>query len=251
MTTMPAYFKIDGCERQFFRCAVLHSTISTEACAGNFRRAQTLSEYDVTCRQLCRRCPIGAAHQGVKLTHESPFRGASICPRCRKFTGRMIGGTRCISDYNREREFRVGKNAKGTRPTLKLEPRRLGVIVNYGDPDARYVELRAELSRDTTELALSALRVASGRVAFCRALGRPATATADFVLEMDTAAETRRAGVVMFRRAPQAPLARAAPPRGQRPRLPVIDRTPNEARHAPGARDLRAVRERLSARVSA
>jgi hypothetical protein len=250
MITTPAYFKIEGCERLFFKCAALRSTLSKEACGENCRRAQHLDERRVTCQHACRRCPIGAAHAGVKLPHESPFRGASICPRCRKFAGRMIAGMRCISCQNREYEFKKGKNAKGSKPALTLEPRRLGVIAGYGEPDAKFIELRAEHTKDAIELALVALRAAAGRSAFCRAMRRPATAAADFVAQMDAAPEACPP-VVMFRRAPQAPLARAAPPRGQRPRLPVIDRTPNEARHVSGALDLRAVRERLIARVSA
>jgi hypothetical protein len=249
MTTMPAYFKIDRCAKSFFRCAALRSTLSTEACAENFRRAPALSENAVTCQHLCKRCPIGAEHAGMKLGHESKFRGVATCPRCRKFAGRMIGGTRCISCYNREREIRVGKNAKGSKPTGELPPRRLGLIIGFGDQDARYVELRGEYSRDTLELALSALRVAPGRIGFHRALGRPAVAMADFVAETDAARETRHVGVEMFRRAPAPPVA-PAPTRRPRPRLPVIDRLPNEMRR-PGALDLRSVRERLIARVGA
>jgi hypothetical protein len=246
MTMMPEYFKIDGCERQFFRCAALRSTLSKEACVENFRRAQTLAEEHVTCRHLCRRCPIGAATAGVSLIHESPFRGVATCPRCRKFTGRMINGTRCISCYNRERETRVGRNSKGTMPTLKLPARRLGLIVGFGDPSPRYLELRTDCSRDTLELALAALRVTNGRIAFHRPMGRPAIATADYVAKMDAAPEARHVGVVMFRRAP-APSLAPAPQYRPRPRLPSIDRLPNELRH-PGALDLRSVRERLLTR---
>jgi hypothetical protein len=41
----------------------------------------------------------------------------------------MIGGRLCASDWNREREVRIGRNAKNARPQLVLEPRRLGVII--------------------------------------------------------------------------------------------------------------------------
>jgi hypothetical protein len=251
MTTMPAYFKIDDCARQFFRCDALRSTLSREACAGNFSGAQNLAEEQVTCRHLCRRCPIGAAHAGVRLMHESPFRGASTCPRCGKFSTRIINGTRCVSCYNREREFVRGRNGKGTKPTIELAARRLGVIVNLGASDARYLELRADLSKETLELALSTLRVASGRIGFHRALGRPATTTADFVAMMDPAPEARGANaarpVAMFRSAKRAP-ALPAPPRRERLRLPAVDRLPNEVRHAPGVLDLETARERLMAR---
>jgi hypothetical protein len=240
-----SYFRVEGCAKSFFRCASLRSTLSVEACAENFRRAPALSENAVTCRHLCKRCPIGAEHAGMKLGHESKFRGSSICPRCRKFTTRMIGGTRCVSCYNREREFVAGKNSKGTRPRFQLETRRMGLIVSLGEPGARYVELRGEHTKDATELALVALRVAPGRIGFHRAIGRPAVAMADFVAQMDTAPDARHVGVEMFRR---APAVASAQPRRPRPRLPTAERMPNEFRRAPGAIDLRAVQERLLAR---
>jgi hypothetical protein len=46
-----------------------------------------------------------------------------ICPRCRNGTTRMIKGERCISCYNRQRELRSGRNARGNIPVkLQLRP---------------------------------------------------------------------------------------------------------------------------------
>src|SRR5258708_32798256 len=38
-----AYVHIDGCGRRFFRCPTLRSSLSTEGCASNWRRAQRVS----------------------------------------------------------------------------------------------------------------------------------------------------------------------------------------------------------------
>lgn len=53
----------------------------------------------------------------------------TICPRCARPASRMIAKHHCVSCYNRDREARLGKNAKGTRPGLcdTLHPASLAV----------------------------------------------------------------------------------------------------------------------------
>jgi hypothetical protein len=171
MTTAPGvqYFAIEGCAKSFFRCDTLRSTLSSDACAANWRRAQRLRPDQVTAVHRCRQCPVGAAHAGEKIIVRSPLFGSDWCPRCRKFAGRMIGGTRCISCYNREREFIVGRNAKGTAPQFRFDPRRIGVVI-----DGARVDLREGHTADALELALAVLRIAPGRIMFTRARGGPA-----------------------------------------------------------------------------
>jgi hypothetical protein len=75
-------------------------------------------------------------------------------------------------------EFRKGRNGKGTAPTVRLEPRRVGVIVGFGTPDARLVEVREELTADAEELVTQVLRTTEGRVAFCAPVRGIMTASA-------------------------------------------------------------------------
>jgi hypothetical protein len=70
--------------------------------------------------------------------------------------------------------------AQGVRSrNLVLAPRRLGVILAYGEENQRYVEIRDDRTLDTLEIALQALRVVHGRAAFCRPRGGPSTSTGD------------------------------------------------------------------------
>jgi hypothetical protein len=48
---------------------------------------------------------------------ESQFFGRVFCCRCERGAVRLIHGSVCISCYNREREIRIGKNARGTYPS--------------------------------------------------------------------------------------------------------------------------------------
>src|ERR1700730_307203 len=177
-----AYLQIDGCDKRFFRCTILRSTLSTEGCSANWRRAQRVSAEELGFTGKCRDCPIGALHAGESHVHRSRLFGAQICPRTRRWASRLIGNRLGVGAYNRQREWVLGKNAKGTRPQLVLESRRLGLIVGYGEENQRYVEIRDDITADTLEIALiafQALRVVHGRVAFCRPRGGPAISTDD------------------------------------------------------------------------
>jgi hypothetical protein len=75
---------------------------------------------------------------------------------------RMIGNRRCVSCYNRERELRFGRNAKGTAP-VNLRPLN-PVLVHYiVDGQPRSFETFAA---DSTEARIQILRVTKGRVQF-------------------------------------------------------------------------------------
>ena len=52
-----------------------------------------------------------------------------VCPRCERQAPRFINGRFCISCYNRDREARLGRNAKGGRPRIctSIHPERLAV----------------------------------------------------------------------------------------------------------------------------
>jgi hypothetical protein len=169
--------------QQFFRCSVLRSTLRVESCAANWRRSQLLRPGQVTCRHLCRLCPIGATHAGEAHVHRSPIFAADFCPRCRKgTTRRMIGGNgaaRCVSCFNREAEVKKGRDGRGNVPGLRLNTRRLAVILAHGREAQTQIEVIEKYTLDTVELALASLRVATGRIAFARPIGRPAITIAD------------------------------------------------------------------------
>src|SRR5260221_1086953 len=169
--------------QQFFRCSVLRSTLCVESCAANWRRAQSLRPGQVTCRHLCRLCPLGAAHAGEPLVERSRIFAGDLCPRCRRGTTRRLIGTtgaaRCISCFNRENEARKGRDRRGNVPGLRLNARRLGVIVDYGKETQTQIEVVEKYTIDAVELVIGTLRVATGRIAFARPLGRPAISVAD------------------------------------------------------------------------
>jgi hypothetical protein len=172
----------------------------------------------------CRDCRIGAAHAGERHVHHSKIFDLGICPRCRRGGSRMIGGRLCVSCYNREREFKIGRNAKGTKPSIALQPRRLGVILGYGDAAQRYVELRDEFTNDNVEMVLAVLGAVPGRISFCRPSGGKSISTADIAWEMGVGREPSR-GIIAR--------AAAKPGLGKARRVTPVDRLPNEFREQP------------------
>lgn len=146
--------------RMYFRCDRLRSSLSVEACATNWREA---NHNDNERRYQCKGCPLGASHAGEDRANLSRLKGTDICARCHRTSMRLIGGHRCVSCYNRERELRVGKNAKGRAPTriAALEPRRLWFWM--GD---QRTNIHVARSLDMDELIVAALRDSRDRVRF-------------------------------------------------------------------------------------
>lgn len=112
---------------RYFRCLPMAATLATEACAGNWRAS---NERDAERLLKCRTCPVGAIHAGDTAASMSPLRGTRICSRCLIGTTRLIHSWLCVSCYNREREWRAGRNAKGKIPSrmLPLHRRTLKVV---------------------------------------------------------------------------------------------------------------------------
>jgi hypothetical protein len=157
------YFSYPGASGRFFECVAYRARLSTTACADRWRTSQQATGYDAERFEKCRSCPLGASHAGQPVVVYSQLYGKSICPRCGKYSGRIINQTRCVSCYNREREFILGANAKGTRPTMEpLLPRAIRFAVQHG-PVRTY---SADLTADTLELMLCVLRTTRGHVQF-------------------------------------------------------------------------------------
>jgi hypothetical protein len=164
----------------------------TARAGDHWRLAQRAMGCEADRFEKCRDCRIGAAHAGERHIHRSAIFDMAICPRCRRGGARMIGGRLCVSCYNREREFKIGKNAKGTRPGLVLTGRRLGVMIGYGDAAQRYFEVRDELTEDPLEIAFQVLRLAHGRAAFCKPRGTVAITTGKLARQMGVGREPPR-----------------------------------------------------------
>lgn len=112
----------------------------------------------------CRSCAIGAAHAGADHVHHSKLFGTSICPACRTGATRMIGNKVCVSCYNRRRELRAGKNARGNAP-IELMQRPVHPIEFRMAVDGRPRRVRAQ-GADLLEPMIQALRLTKGELAF-------------------------------------------------------------------------------------
>lgn len=166
-----------------FRCDRLSATLSIGGCTGRWAKAGTPvrkarrqsgeigddREPEIDRFAACRGCAIGAQHSGEEVTHYSAFFGASICPRCRMGTTRMIGARICIGCYNREREQALGRNARGNVPT-KLVPLRTVQFRAVTDGRARLVRARQVV--DMAEPMIQTLRTTPGLTVFSFAAPR-------------------------------------------------------------------------------
>ncbi|GJE41128.1 hypothetical protein [Methylobacterium soli] len=130
-----------------FRCERLNGTMSTANCAG--RAAIAEREKAEGRYSSCLFCPIGMVHSGREhplriLRQAAAAAGATrevigaadtpaCCPRCGRGAFRIVHSAGvCVSCYNREREARIGRNAKGKAPiTFKpLRTWRVGIVLN-------------------------------------------------------------------------------------------------------------------------
>lgn len=143
-----------------FTCDRYKATLSTEACAGMWRAG---NHEGSEARFRCKVCPLGALHAGETAASMSPLKGMTICGRCHTGVARLIGKHLCISCYNRQREYLIGKNAKGTKPVklAPLEARRIRYMSGKA-PKTLYMPLTV----DTEELIISALRDSKDTVRF-------------------------------------------------------------------------------------
>ena len=94
--------------------------LTPAACAAAWHRARRNAEADQIRLAPCVGCQVGAGHAGVKVRPSAPAQTIDTglsCVRCGRGGRRLIGGLRCVSCDNREREYRSGRNAKGGEPT--------------------------------------------------------------------------------------------------------------------------------------
>lgn len=158
---MVVYFERDELPGvQAFKCERLRATLAVSSCANMWRGG---NRDGVERLERCKACPIGAVHAGETAASMSPMMGQCICARCHCGATRLVGKHLCVSCYNRQREFLIGANSKGTTPTKvgQLTRRRIRYL---SGPDP--VQLVLDHSRDTMELVVTALRDSKKRVTF-------------------------------------------------------------------------------------
>lgn len=120
-----------------FDCERLHARLTAPSCAARWKKAAERLPDPASSLSHCRSCPIGAAHAGVTV---SPVEAGAdswrnVCCRCLRHADRLIRDRHCVSCYNRDREARLGRNAKGGRPhlcdqlgTVTVAVRRAGAV---------------------------------------------------------------------------------------------------------------------------
>ena len=158
---MLQYFQRDEMPgRQFFECERYRSTLTTEACAVQWRSVNHAGSERMF---KCKACPIGALHAGETAANMSPIMGTLTCGRCGEGATRLISKHLCVSCYNRQREWLIGYNAKGKSPVkmIRLDKR---VISYMTGSDPRV--LKMDLASSTVELMWACLRDCKNTVRF-------------------------------------------------------------------------------------
>ena len=105
-------------------CAPMRSRMLERSCVRMWTSARDAPPRPEESRHACLTCPLGAQRAGVDRSVAVAAASAAameqalgrVCPRCARPAGRLINGRFCISWYNRDREARIGRNAKGTPP---------------------------------------------------------------------------------------------------------------------------------------
>lgn len=143
-----------------FRCVKLSATLSVSSCATMWRQA---NHDNVERLNRCKTCPVGAVHAGETAASMSPFMGQCICARCQTRAPRLIGKHLCVSCYNRQREYIIGKNSKGSAPA-KMRPLARRTVRYFAADEMR--TLTMDHTADTTELMVAVLRDQKKRVVF-------------------------------------------------------------------------------------
>lgn len=145
---------------QAFRCDKLSATLSVSNCATMWRQA---NHANLERMSRCKTCMVGAVHAGETAASMSPFMGRCVCARCHNTAPRLIGKHLCVSCYNRQREYMIGKNSKGSAPT-KMRPLARRTVRYFAADEPR--TLTMDHTADTAELMVAVLRDCKKSVIF-------------------------------------------------------------------------------------
>ena len=160
---------------ELMRCDRQKMNLTVPGCSRLWLSAQADRPKEWEGRYACLTCPIGAANSGASMptTAEASEFLRKICPRCERPAERFIRNEQCVSCYNRAREVRVGKNAKGNPPTL-LPGRLHSEIVVRFDATGHGLITRPQVV-GLGEVIVSEARLAQNPIAFARPPLRPAS----------------------------------------------------------------------------
>ncbi len=138
------YRALDGLPGVYFDCGPLRATMLVQACAQRWRSAQNESG------TICTNCPVGASHAGAApsvIAAAAP----TFCLRCGNTGVRLLRRSICISCFNREREWLVGRNRKGSTPRAEAAVFLLQVRAGGS--------VRTVLARNPAEAVMAAFRL--------------------------------------------------------------------------------------------
>lgn len=150
---------------RLFQCETWRARLTTTACSARWREAQVAVREKAEDLAKCRRCALGANHAGYPPVGYSDYYQVKICPRCGRGNTRIIGNRRCPSCYNRERELRIGRNARGNTP-VELMERPLVSVEVIVSVDGRLRRIRDAETSGLAETLFQILRTVRGKIIF-------------------------------------------------------------------------------------
>lgn len=141
----------------YFVCTRLSATLSTQACADRWNAAPSAT--------TCCGCHIGREHHA--RTSQGAAMGPNVrersreCLRCGRIDLRLVKefGV-CVGCYNRQREARIGQNAKGV-PPAHFAPLSVFAVATE-TPDGAVVYRAVEARHGAEAIGVAALRLGSG-----------------------------------------------------------------------------------------
>lgn len=155
-------------DRPMFLCTRRSAKLQVSSCADMWREANH-RECPERLEQ-CRGCQLGALHAGESDMSTCPITGSEICIRCDRGGMRLVRNQICVSCWNREREWIIGKNAKGAAPKMHPPLFRCSITFMAGGEIKTVSSERCTSSR---ELVVMALRDNRKQVFFAFAGERP------------------------------------------------------------------------------
>lgn len=139
-----SYFSVEYAPGRYFNCEKQRSKLSETSCAAQYKKHKSNASGSV-----CTGCEIGAAHAGEQIIYTLPQK---LCCRCGGTDKRLIHARICVSCYNREREYVLGRNAKGKPPIHARALHAVGVFV------AKAGRIQIGVVADTAEAAMAPIR---------------------------------------------------------------------------------------------
>ena len=136
-------------------CPPMKSRMTAAGCVRLWRSGQERPPAPHEARSACMTCALGPQRAGIDVASaERQARAAALaaamrqlCPRCERVAGRLINGRFCISCYNRDREARIGRNAKGTPPSIAARIHAATLAVAPGAEPPRVIAVERVVSR--------------------------------------------------------------------------------------------------------